>query len=114
MNIVERRVTSFQFSGKRAEGMAKCEYKVKNQAEPIETMAHRVKTQIKQLVGQTEEPNGHTLELREECTSPDTLHVEVESLGVSQVVMQFENDCFAAPTAMVVIRVVVGKKADDQ
>ena len=52
INIVELRVTPFQLSGKCEQGMAKCEYEVKNQAEPLEAMAHRVKTQIKHLVGQ--------------------------------------------------------------
>ena len=78
---------------------AKCETKIENQAEPLEAMAHSVKTQIEQLVRRCEKPNWGTVELRETCPSPCSVHVELESVGVLHVVVQLEIERIPAPGA---------------
>ncbi len=66
-------------------GTAKCETKIENQAEPLEAMAHRVKTQIKQLVGQAEEPNWAHLGTERDVPEPSSIHIEVEGWGFSRL-----------------------------
>lgn len=92
--------------------MAKCECQVENEAEPLKAMAHCVEAEVKQFVGRRHQPKRRTVELSGDCASPGCFNIEVEGVGILNVVMKLKVDSLPAPGAMIIIGVRVGNEAD--